>query len=299
MLQARFVDLPWVHWANMVQASTVVMTGATSGIGLITALALAEQGARLVCVARSPERGAALLEQLRTLSPGREHVMHYADLSSLTDMRRVAAVIAESETRIDVLMNNAGALYGTRQLTSDHLERTFATNHLAYFVITNVLLERLKSTPNARIVSTASRAHEEATIDFDDLQSERHYQGLAVYARSKLMNILFTRALARRLTGTGVTANCLHPGFVATRFGESAGGLLRLALAFAKKFALSPTRGAQTLLYLATSAEVAGISGEYFAQCRPAVPSMAARNDGDAERLWQVSAALSGVGGEP
>ena len=207
---------------------TIVATGATSGIGEVAVCDLARRGARIVFVARDPERGAALLQRLKTLAPQSDHRAHLADLSRLSEMKRVATLIAQSESQIDVLINNAGAIFTTRQLTADGLERTFATNHLAYFVLTNLLLGRLRATPGARIVSTASGAHKGAKLDFDDLQSEHHFSGLRAYGRSKLMNILFTRELARRLAGSGVTANCLHPGFVATRFGDSGTGAMRL-----------------------------------------------------------------------
>jgi len=278
------------------QGKTVVITGATSGIGAVAAEHLARAGARIVFVARDPARGAQTLQHLRTLAPGAAHAVHQADLARLSEMKRVAGVIAEREPRIDVLINNAGALFRRRELTADGLELTFATNHLAYFVLTNLLLERLRSTPGARIVSTASDAHRGAKLDFADLQSQRRYSAFAAYGRSKLMNILFTRELARRLAGTGVTANCLHPGFVATRFGDRAGGLMSLIIRGAKRFALAPEQGAETIIYLASSPEVATLSGGYFHKCKPAAPTAAARNDADARRLWDVSVQLSGVG---
>jgi retinol dehydrogenase 12 len=172
---------------------------------------------------------------------------------------------------------------------------TFATNHMAYFVVTNLLLERLKSTPRARIVCTASDAHRRAKLDFNDLQMERSYSGFGMYSRSKLMNILFTRELAGRLAGSGVTANSLHPGFVATRFGDASGGLGSWVVRGAKMFALSPAQGAKTLIYLASSPEVAAVSGKYFHNCKEELPTAQAQDDADARRLWEVSAQLSGV----
>ena len=277
------------------QGKTVVITGATSGIGEVAVRQLAEQGARIVLVARDRTRGAQTLQRLESIAPGRNHAAHYANLSRLTEMKRVAEAIAASEPRIDVLINNAGALFATRQVTGDALELTFATNHIAYFVLTQLLLERLKATPGARIVCTASDAHRRAKLDFDDLTFEKGYGGMAMYGRSKLMNILFTRELARRLAGTGVTANCLHPGFVNTRFGEASGGLMSLAIRGAKKFALTPEEGAKTLVYLAASPEVAGLSGQYFHDCKPTAPTAEAQNDADARRLWDVSARLAGL----
>jgi retinol dehydrogenase 12 len=280
------------------EGKTVVITGATSGIGEVAACRLAQQGARIVLVARDRSRGEQTLKRLEAVAPGRNHSVHYANLARLTEMKRVAQAIAGSEPRIDVLINNAGALFATRQVTGDALEMTFATNHVAYFVVTNLLLERLKATPGARIVCTASNAHRRAKLNFTDLQSERDYSGFGMYSRSKLMNILFTRELARRLAGTNVTANCLHPGFVATRFGNGSGGLGALVIRIAKNFALTPEEGAQTIIYLAASPEVAGTSGKYFDKCKEATPAAEARNDADARRLWDVSAQLSGVGAE-
>ncbi len=277
------------------QGKTVVITGATSGIGEVAACSLAQQGARIVAIARDRARGEKLLQRLESLAPGRNHCIHYANLSRLAEMKRVAEAIAAGEPRIDVLINNAGALFVARQVTGDALEMTFATNHIAYFVVTNLLLERLKATPGARIVSTSSDAHRRAKLDFKDLQCERHYSGHGMYGRSKLMNILFTRELARRLAGTGLTANCFHPGFVATRFGDANGGLPAVILKIAKTFALTPEEGAKTLIYLASSPDVASITGAYFHNCKQAQPTAAAQNDTDARRLWDVSAQLSGL----
>ncbi|HTW75107.1 MAG TPA: SDR family oxidoreductase [Steroidobacteraceae bacterium] len=279
------------------QGKTVVITGATSGIGQIAAERLAQLGARIVFIARDRTRGEATLARLRSLGPGCEPAVHYADLSLIAEMKRVAGAVAASEPRIDVLVNNAGAFFARRQLTAEGLERTFATNHLSYFVITLLLLERLEGTAGARIVSTASAAHLRAKIDFADLQSAQHYRGFAVYGSSKLMNILFTRELARRLGGSGVTANCLHPGFVATRFGDNNGGATSLILKLAKRFgALTPEQGARTLIYLASSPGVAKDTGQYFCRCQPATSSARAQNDADARRLWEISAQLTGVG---
>lgn len=197
---------------------TVVVTGGTSGIGEIAAQRLAEMGARIVLVARNKYRADATLARLRERGPGVAHSVYLANLTRLTEMKRVAAEIAAQEARIDLLINNAGALFGTRQVSEDGLEYTFALNHMAYFVITAGLRERLEAAaPAARIINTASAAHYRATLDFDDLQSKQGFSATKAYSRSKLCNILFTRELARRLDGTGVTANCLHPGFVATR----------------------------------------------------------------------------------
>jgi NAD(P)-dependent dehydrogenase (short-subunit alcohol dehydrogenase family) len=273
---------------------TIVITGATSGIGEVAAIRLAEQGARIVFTARDKARADVTMEKLLRANGAVSHAVHLGDLSLLADMKRVAGEIGQ-EPRIDVLINNAGAVFNARQETLDGLERTFALNHMSYFVITNLLLPKLKD--GARIVSTASGAHRRAKLDFDDLQSRRGYSGFAVYSKSKLCNILFTGELARRIAGTGVTANCLHPGFVATRFGDQSGGLLSAFVRVAKPFGgISPQEGAKTIVYLASSSEIASVSGEYFYECKIDMPSAEARNDRDAKRLWDVSAELAGVG---
>jgi NAD(P)-dependent dehydrogenase (short-subunit alcohol dehydrogenase family) len=277
------------------RGKTVVITGATSGIGKVAAETLAGMGARIVLVARDKTRGEAALARLRQIAPGLNHAIHYADLSRLAEMKRVAAAIAAAEPRMDVLINNAGALFTTRQLTEDGLELTFATNHMAYFVLTHGLRERLRAAAPARVVNVASHAHKGERLDFDDLQSARSYRGLHVYGRSKLCNILFTRELARRWAGTGVTANSLHPGFVATRFGDRSGGLLSFAVRAAKIFAISPEKGAETIVYLASSNEVAGSNGLYFFRSKPSTPTKEAQDDESARRLWQESERLAAI----
>jgi NAD(P)-dependent dehydrogenase (short-subunit alcohol dehydrogenase family) len=276
------------------QGKTVIITGATSGIGEVAAIHLAEQGARIVFTARDQARATDTMSALRKAGPKADHALHMADLSRLSEMKRVGAELAR-EPQIDVLINNAGAVFNKRQETEDGLEMTFALNHMAYFVITNLLLPKLKS--GGRIVSVASNAHRGATLDFDDLQSRRSYAGFPVYSRSKLCNILFNRELARRLAGGGVTANCLHPGFVATRFGNDSGGIVRAVLKVAKPIgAISPEEGAKTIIYLASSPDVAGVSGQYFHECKPVTPTAEARNDQDAKRLWEISAEIAGLG---
>jgi NAD(P)-dependent dehydrogenase (short-subunit alcohol dehydrogenase family) len=274
----------------------VVVTGATSGIGEVAADRLAQKGARIVFVARDRERGEAARKHFRAIAGQSDHTVHYADLTRLAEQKRVAKEIADSEPQIDVLINNAGAMFGSRQFTEDGLEKTFALNHMSYFTVTNILLDRLKATPGARIVSTASGAHVGNKLNFDDLQSEKSYSPFAVYGRSKLMNILFTRELARRLAGTGVTANCLHPGFVGTRFGDESGGLMSWVIKLGKNFALTPEQGAETIIYLASSDDVAGKSGGYYDKKKLTAPSRAAQSDADAKRLWDVSAKIAGVG---
>ena len=273
----------------------VVITGATSGIGKVAGEKLAAMGARLVLVARDKERGQAALDRLRQLGPGVVHGIHYADLSRVAEMKRVAAEIAAAEPRIDVLINNAGALFASRHVTEDGLELTFALNHMAYFVLTHGLRDRLRASAPARIINTASDAHKGHHLEFNDLQSANDYRGFRVYGRSKLCNILYTRELARRWAGSGVTANSLHPGFVATRFGDESGGMLSFGVRVAKYFAITPEKGAETIVYLASSEEVAGQTGRYFYKCREATPTKEAQDDEAARRLWVETAKLAGI----
>jgi NAD(P)-dependent dehydrogenase (short-subunit alcohol dehydrogenase family) len=273
-----------------------VITGATSGIGLATAERLVETGVHLVLVGRDRAKGEAALARLRRRTPGATVEIRYADLSSLDEVRRLGAALAAEFPRIDVLINNAGAIFRRRLVTTDGLERTFALNHMAYFLLTALLRAPLAAAAPSRIVNVASEAHRRTVLDFDDLQGERHYDGWLAYRRSKLCNILFTRELSRRLAGTGVTANSLHPGFVASRFGDDNGGLFRVGLRIAKTFfAISPERGAETPFYLASSPEVEGETGGYYGSCRLTVPSLAAQDDAAARRLWQMSASLAGL----
>jgi NAD(P)-dependent dehydrogenase (short-subunit alcohol dehydrogenase family) len=283
--------------APNMRGKVIVITGATSGIGQVAAQKLAGMGARIVLVARDKARGEATLSLLRSQSAGPAHSVHYADLSRLAEMKRVANGIAAAEPRIDVLINNAGALFNRRQQTEDGLECTFATNHAAYFVITLGLRERLLAAAPARVINTAMHAHRGAKLDFGDLQMEKGYRGFKAYSRSKLCNILFTRELARRLAGSGVAANSLHPGFVATRFGDQGRGVGPSIFRFLKRFALSPEQGAETIVYLASSDTPAGLSGEYFYKCRVTIPSKEAQDDVTAQRLWQETARLASLEG--
>jgi NAD(P)-dependent dehydrogenase (short-subunit alcohol dehydrogenase family) len=277
------------------KGKTVVITGGTSGIGEVAAKTLAQMGARVVLVARNKSRADETLARLRRSGPDIAHSVYFADLSRLAEMKRVAAEIANREPPIDILINNAGALFGTRRLTEDGLEYTFALNHMSYFVVTEGLQQRLLASGGARIINTASAAHQRATLDFDDLQSAKSFRATRAYGRSKLCNILFTRQLARRLQGTGATANCLHPGFVATRFADESGGLISRFAWLAKFFAIAPAEGAQTIIYLASSPEVGNVTGQYFYKCRPTTPSAPALDDRAALALWERSAALAGI----
>jgi NAD(P)-dependent dehydrogenase (short-subunit alcohol dehydrogenase family) len=277
------------------KGKVVVITGATSGIGQVAAEELAGMRARIVQVARDRERGEAAVGRLRSRAPGIAHSIYYADMARISEMKRVAAEIVKAEPRIDILINNAGALFNSRQITEDGLERTFALNHVSYFVLTEGLRERLAASAPARIINTSSDAHSGKKLDLDDLQSSKAFRGFNVYGVSKLCNILFTRELARRLAGTGVTANCLHPGFVATRFGDQSGGMFSMVVRLAKNFALTPQKGAETIIYLATSPDVANVTGQYFYKCRPATPSKEAQDDAKAGRLWEATARLANV----
>jgi NAD(P)-dependent dehydrogenase (short-subunit alcohol dehydrogenase family) len=283
------------------QGKVVVLTGGTSGIGEAAALKLAKTGARLVLVARDASRAEATLKRLQKVSPGTApasaHTAHLADLSLVTETQRVAREIAAAELRIDVLINNAGLICARRQVTAEGQELTFATNHLAYFVLTHGLLGRLLASAPARIVNTTSEVHRGAKLDFGDLQSEHGYSGFGVYAKSKLANVLFTSEVARRLSGSGVTANSLHPGVVASRFGlprEGQGGDPSSAR-FLSAHGISPEQGAETIVYLASSQDAAKANGQYFNQSCAVPPSKEAQDRAVAQRLWEESERLVGI----
>jgi NAD(P)-dependent dehydrogenase (short-subunit alcohol dehydrogenase family) len=272
-----------------------IITGATSGIGLETARQLAAMGAQLVLVGRDPARAAAAVEQIKRVAPNVAVDIHQADLARMDQVRELGEKLA-ALPRIDVLINNAGAMFWRRQFTAYGLERTFALNHMAYFLLTALLRERIVASAPARIVNVASDAHRGVRLDFDDLNAERRYGAYTAYQRSKLANILFTRELARRLDGTGVTANCLHPGFVASRFGDNNRGVFGVGIGIAKRLlAISPEQGAATAVYLASSPEVAGKTGGYYEKSALARPSAAAQDDAAASRLWQESARIAGI----
>jgi len=274
-------------------AKSCVITGATSGIGRAAAEALAAMGWSLAIVGRDEARGGETLDRLKTIAPEGCFRFYRADLSRLSEMRRLARELAEGEPRIDVLINNAGALFGKRMLTEDGIEMTMALNHVAPFVVTNLLRRKLMESAPARVITTASRAHEQGRIDPDDLTFSGGYSGIRAYAASKLANILFTRELARRMEGTGVTANCLHPGVVNSRFGdrpEAGLGILRLAFTL---FGVSPGKGSETAIYLASSADLAETTGQYFVKCKPATPSRRALDDDMARRLWEATARMA------
>ena len=272
-----------------------MVTGGTSGIGLVTARELAAKGATVVIVGRDPARGGRAVAEIRRRTGNHRVVFQRADLSAQAEIRRLARDFAEEHPRLDVLVNNAGAIFMKRRLSADGIEMTFALNHLNYFLLTSLLLGRLMAAGAGRVVNVASRAHVGAALDFGDLQNERNYRGWTAYQRSKLANILFTYELARRLEGTRVTANALHPGFVATRFGMNNPLWFRLAMRLAFLKAIDEEEGAATSIHLASAPEVEGISGRYFAKRRPVKSSPESRDPETARRLWEVSERLTGA----
>ncbi len=271
---------------------TVLVTGATSGIGRVMASELAALGARVGIVGRDPARTEAVRDAIRAAGTNQAVESFLCDFSSQKSIRALAREVDARFDRLHVLVNNAGAVNGSRRVTEDGLELTFAVNHLGYFLLTELLLPRLKASAPARIVSTASAAHFGQRIDFDDLQGEKGYRAFRAYGRSKLANILFTRELARRIAGTGVTANCFHPGVVRSGFARNDKGLIALGAKLGGLFMISPEKGADTGVWLATAPELEGVSGKYFAKRREARGSPAARDEATAKRLWDASEQL-------
>jgi len=278
-----------------VSGKTVVVTGASSGIGLATAVALGRMGADVLITARDAGRGGAAAESIATAT-GKKPGLVLFDLGVMSSVRGGAAEILERAQRIDVLVNNAGIVLSDRKVTAEGFETTFAVNHLGPFLLTELLLDRLIASAPSRIVNVASTAHKSARsgLDFEDLQAATVYKLSRVYARSKLANIYFTTELARRLEGTGVTANSLHPGTVATGWGRDGDthGLLTFGIRISSPFFKTPEKGALTSVYLASSSEVEGVTGKYFVKCREHATSKVARDDDAARRLWQVSEEL-------
>ena len=276
-----------------VAGKRVLITGATRGIGLAAAIELARRGAQLTLVARSEARAADAVGQIQAAAGGTTVEVLTADLASQASVRQLAVDAQARYPRIQVLINNAGAIYASRQLSPDGIELTWAVNHLAPFLLTTVLLPRLTASTPARIVTTSSDAHRGAQIPFDDLNAQRTWGGFGFprYGQTKLANILFTVELARRLAGTGVTANCFHPGFVATGFNRNNGLLMRVGMAISRPFARSASKGAQTLVWLVDSDTAGDTSGGYFFDERLVTPSAAAQDREAASRLWRVSEA--------
>jgi len=282
---------------NELTGKTVLITGATNGIGKVAALELAKKGAEVVIVGRNPNKTRQVIQQVKEYSGNPSVDGLVADLSSMAEIRQLALVFRQQHPHLHILVNNAGGIFANRAMTVDGYERTFALNHLAYFVLTNLLVDMLLANAPARIINVSSGSHAGAVLDFDDLQNEQHYGygGYHAYGQSKLANLLFTYELARRLAGTGVTVNALHPGTVATGFGENNRGAMKISMRIFHQFALTPEEGADTIIYLASSPEVEGVTGKYWTN-RTAVPSSPESYDeGAQKRLWAVSAQLAGI----
>jgi NAD(P)-dependent dehydrogenase (short-subunit alcohol dehydrogenase family) len=273
-----------------------VVTGANSGIGLEISRGLAVEGFRVLMVARDHRRGDEARSNVVAATGNEAVELILCDLSSQSQVRQLATTILDRCERLDVLVNNAGLTLGRRTTTEDGIESTFAVNHLAPFLLTNLLWDRLKQSAPSRIVTVASEAHRGAVIDFADPGGERGYSGWRAYQQSKLANILFSRELARRLRGSGVTATCLHPGVVRTGFGRRGPAFIRFGTRIARSFLLSPEKGAETAVWLAISPEVDGASGGYYEKRRLTNPSSAARDPQAAQRLWELSEQLTGLG---
>src|SRR5512136_2932265 len=270
-----------------------LITGGTNGIGKSTAQGLARIGATVVIVGRNAQKTAQVVEEIRAASGNNTVDSLLADLSSQQEVRRLASDFKSKYPQLHVLLNNAGATFKTRQLSVDGIEMTFALNHLAYFLLTNLLLDTLKASAPARIINVSSGAHAGGKIDFDNLQGERSFSSFGPYGNSKLANILFTIELARRLEGTGVTVNALHPGFTNTGFGKNNPGLLmKIMGAVVPLIARSPEKGAETSIYLASSPEVQSINGKYFVDCKVTQPAPQAADRTVAKKLWDASAEM-------
>jgi NAD(P)-dependent dehydrogenase (short-subunit alcohol dehydrogenase family) len=273
-----------------------LITGATSGIGKATAMGLANMGAGVVMVGRDRGRGEAALAEIEEGSPNASVDLMLAELSSQEEIHRLADEFKEAYPRLDVLINNAGVIRSKRVTTADGLEMTFAVNHLAHFLLTNLLLDVLKANAPSRIINVASGEQRNGTIDFDDLQGEKEYKTAKAYGQSKLANVLFTYELSRRLQGTGVSVNCLHPGAgVRTNLGSGVSGVFAFTVRALTPLMKSPEKGAETSIYLASSSEVEGLSGGYFVKKAEARSSDASYDERLARRLWEVSADLTKV----
>ena len=278
----------------------VLVTGATCGIGKATAIGLATMGARVGITGRDLIRAEQAAADIRAASGNPAVDVFAADMSSQAEVRRLAGALLDAYPRLDVLVNNVGGFWAHRHPTANGLEHTFALNHLAPFLLTNLLLDRLKASAPARVVTVSSGAQAAGRIDFDDLQGARRYSGQRAYSQSKLANILFTNELARRLQGTGVTANSVHPGVVRTNFGsEDQAGFFRIISPLVRPFLKTPTQGARTPIHLASSPDVEAITGQFFANRKPKIANKAAGDLAVTARLWRVSSDLVGLTGPP
>jgi retinol dehydrogenase-12 len=267
---------------------TVLITGANQGIGKASAEALGKMGAKLILVCRNAEKAKAAIADIERAG-AKDVELLIGDMGSQADIRRIAVEVHAKTDRLDVLLNNAGVLVTSRRDTVDGIEETFAINHLGYFLLTTLLLDLLKKSAPARIVSVSSKAHSGAKMNWSDPQLTKGWSAIRAYGQSKLCNILFTRELSRRLEGTRVTANCLHPGVIASGFGHTDGGFISVLVSLAKPFLITPEKGARTSVWLASAPEVEGISGKYFDDCKERTPSKAALEAGAPERLWALS----------
>jgi len=276
------------------QDQTVLITGATAGIGLVTARALAQMGAKVVIIGRNPAKTSAVAAEITRMTGNPQVAILVGDLSSFAEVRRLADEFKNRFDSLNILINNAGAFFFNHLVSADGFEMTLALNHLSPFLLTNLLMDRLEASKPARVITVSSGAHWTGHINPDTLNGYRGFRGWRAYSQSKLMNILFTRELARRV-GDGITANCLHPGFVATNFAKNNGLIFRLIMPLVDLTAISPEQGAKTSIYLASSPEVANITGEYFYQCEVAPTSMDARDMDAARRLWDTSLRLTGL----
>jgi NAD(P)-dependent dehydrogenase (short-subunit alcohol dehydrogenase family) len=272
--------------------NVALVTGATNGIGKVTALELARAGYRVLLTSRDQSKGQRVVEELRSQSGNDALELFVGDLSNMSDVQRIALEVRAQHPKLDVLVNNAGGLFTKRTTTVDGLETTFAFNHLSYFLLTNLLLPSLRAAGNARVVSVSSVANRLARMRWDDLEFRRGYSGYAAYNQSKLMNVLFSNALARRLRGTGVTSNVLHPGAVRSGFNYNPGGLIQIVFSVTKLFLITPEQGARTSLHLAISPEVAGVTGGYFANKKQRRANPIGYEEDAQERLWGVSEQL-------
>jgi len=272
-----------------------LITGGTSGIGKATAMALSAMGSDVVVVGRDRERGERAAAEIRAQTGGRVDLA-LADLSSQAEVRAFAEEFERRYDRLDVLVNNAGLVQSTRTETADGLESTFAINHLAPFLLTNLLLGMLQQSVPSRVVTVSSEAERWGNIDFDDLQSKKNYRGFPVYGMTKLANIMFTYELAERLKGTGVTATCMHPGAVNTRFGTNNRGPMTILFRAFKPFMRTPEQGADTVIWLAYSPDVEGVSGRYYSDRKPIEPKRIANDPAARRRLWEESERLTGLG---
>lgn len=284
-----------VAHASMASKACLV-TGGTSGIGMVTAEALARLGAQVILVGRDRSRCDAAVTSIQVATNNQDVRSIVADLSSQAEIRRLAERLKTEVSRIHVLINNAGAVFPKRTESSDGIEMTWALNHLGYFLLTNLLLDKLQASSPARVVNVSSDAHRILKgLDWDDIEGKKRYRAFRAYSQSKLANILFSNELARRLEGTGVTSNALHPGFVRTRFFEEKGRLGWVVKQIARFMAIMPEDGARTSIYLATSPEVESVTGQYFEKSKPGKPSAASQKVDDAKRLWELSKMMTGL----